>query len=138
MIDSNFPSRTALRGRRALIVEDEPSIAFDLATAIEGVGGIVAGPAMSVQQALILIEEGRVDAAILDVNLPDGDIRPVISALADEGILLLVHTGGGLSPQLREQYPSLRVFTKPTPPPILARFIASRFSSGQEGRSRRL
>jgi DNA-binding NarL/FixJ family response regulator len=132
MIDSNAAPGTALSGRRVLIVEDEPFIAFDLADAIENAGGVVVGPAMSVREALTLVATDRVEAAILDVNLPDGDIGPVITALADEGILLLVHTGAGLTPALREQYPTLRVFTKPTPPPVLAHVIASVFAGRYE------
>ena len=131
MNDSDQSPGAALSGRRVLIVEDEPFIAFDLADAIESAGGVVLGPAMSVREALALIARDRVEAAILDVNLPDGDVGPVISALADEGILLLVHTGAGLTPELREQYPSLRVFAKPTPPPVLAHVIASSLAGTQ-------
>ena len=125
MTDSTYTPGAALDGRCVLIVEDEPFIAFDLADAIERAGGIVIGPAMTVREALALIANGGVEAAILDVNLPDGDVGPVIAALADEGILLLVHTGAGLTPDLRAQYPSLRVFAKPTPPPVLANVIAT-------------
>ena len=119
----------ALAGRQVLIVEDEPFIAFDLADAIEEAGGIVVGPAMSVKMALALVECGNVEAAILDVNLPDGDVGPVIAALKTKGILLLVHTGAGLTPGLLAQYPDLRVFAKPTPPPLLASMVASLLAS---------
>ena len=132
MTDSDRTPGAALSGRRVLIVEDESFIAFDLADAIENAGGVVLGPAMSVREALALIARDRVEAAILDVNLPDGDVGPVISALAAEGILLLVHTGAGLTPELREQYPSLRVFAKPTAPPVFAHIIASSFARSHE------
>jgi DNA-binding NarL/FixJ family response regulator len=118
-------SGSALDGRRVLIVEDEPFIAFDLADAIENSGGTVVGPASTVTEALALISAGRVEAAILDVNLPDGDVGPVIAALAGQNVKLLVHTGAGLSPELQRQYPSLRVFLKPTPPPLLASVLAA-------------
>ena len=39
----------ALSERRVLIVEDEPFIAFDIADAIEGAGGVVVGPAATVR-----------------------------------------------------------------------------------------
>ena len=131
MSESNDAPGAALDGRCVLIVEDEPFIAFDLADAIEDAGGVVLGPAMTVREALALIAGGGVEAAILDVNLPDGDVGPVIAALAARGILLLVHTGAGLTPDLREQYPSLRVFSKPTPPPVLAHVIASSLAASQ-------
>src|SRR3712207_360310 len=130
MTDPSTTPGAALDGRRVLIVEDEPFIAFDLADAIENAGGVVLGPAMTVREALQLIADDGVEAAILDVNLPDGDIGPVIAALAAKGILLLIHTGAGLTPELRERYPSLRVFAKPTPPPLLAHVIASTLGRG--------
>lgn len=129
---SDQSPRASLKGRHVLIVEDEPFIAFDLVCAIEDAGGVALGPAMSVQEALALIEKERVEAAILDVNLPDGDIGPVISALENVGTQFLVHTGAGLTPELKEQYPSLRVFNKPTPPPVLADVIAASLAGHRE------
>nr|WP_075218013.1 response regulator [Mongoliimonas terrestris] len=120
-------SEADLKGRRVLIVEDEPFIAFDIADAIEMAGGVVVGPAMTVREALRLIRDERLEAAILDVNLPDGDIGPVILALSKAGIPLLIHTGAGLTPELQRRHPGLRVFAKPTPPPVLASVIASSF-----------
>jgi len=117
--------QAALAGRHVLIVEDEPFIAFDIADAIEEAGGVVIGPAMTIREALELAAAEPIEAAILDVNLPDGDVGPVIAALADTGIPLLVHTGAGLTDELGAQYPCLRVFAKPTPPPTLAHVIAA-------------
>ena len=125
MTDASNTPGAALDGRRVLIVEDEPFIAFDLADAIENAGGVVLGPAMTVREALQFISDDGVEAAILDVNLPDGDVGPVIAALAAKGIPLLIHTGAGLTSELRSAFPSLRVFAKPTPPPVLAHIIAS-------------
>lgn len=124
-----------MQGRRVLIVEDEPFIAFDLAHAIESAGGVVLGPAMAVREALQLIAEDGVEAAIVDVNLPDGDIGPVIGALEGKGIVLLIHTGAGLPPELQARYPSLRVFAKPTPPPLLANVIAAELGDNGDGDS---
>ena len=63
--------------KRALILvaEDEPFIALDVALAIEDAGGMVAGPAASVKEALALIESLPVVGAILDVNLADATFR---------------------------------------------------------------
>ncbi|MBX9465055.1 MAG: response regulator [Aquamicrobium sp.] len=125
MRESDTLAATALDRRQVLIVEDEPFIAFDLADAIESSGGTVVGPASTVREALQLLDKQTVEAAILDVNLPDGDVGPVIAALAAREIVFLVHTGAGLTPELQRLYPSLRVFSKPTPPPLLANIIAA-------------
>ena len=122
----------ALKSRRVLIVEDEPFIAYDIADAIERAGGVVVGPVATVSQALELIRTDRIEAAILDVNLADGDVGPVIETLAQDQIVLLVHTGAGLPPQLQRQYPDLRVFSKPTPPPVLAHVIAASLANDNE------
>lgn len=131
-MSSNPEAGTALADRRVLILEDEPFIAFDLADAIERAGGTVVGPAMTIREALQLISRTPVEAAILDVNLPDGDVGPVIAALSSQGIPLLVHTGAGLTDELRSEYPGLRVYAKPTPPPVLAHLIAASLSAGPE------
>ena len=62
-----------------LIVENEPFIALDLATAVEEARGKVIGPARSVREALMLIERHLVQAAVLDVNLSDRDVTPLLS-----------------------------------------------------------
>lgn len=96
-----------------LIVDDEPFIALDLAMAVEDAGGIVVGPAGSVREALALLERNHVTAAILDVNLSDGDVSPVVEILVARGIPLVFQTGVGLPQALKARYPSLLVYAKP-------------------------
>lgn len=96
-----------------LIVDDEPFIALDLAMAVEDAGCLVVGPAGSVREALSLLEASRVTAAILDVNLSDGDVTPVVEVLVARGIPLIFQTGVGLPPALKARYPDLLVYAKP-------------------------
>lgn len=96
-----------------LIVDDEPFIALDLAMAVEDAGCLVVGPAGSVREALSLLEASRVTAAILDVNLSDGDVTPVVEVLVTRGIPLIFQTGVGLPPALKARYPDLLVYAKP-------------------------
>ena len=102
-----------LNGALILIAEDEPFIALDVALAIEDAGGEVAGPAASVKEALALIESLSIVAAILDVNLADGDISPVAERLLVAGIPLIIQTGIGLPANLAAQFPDLPVHIKP-------------------------
>jgi len=113
-----------LAGLKVLIVEDEPFIALDLAFGVEEAGGIPVGPASSIAQALKLIENELPDAAIVDVDLPDGKIGPVLSVLRPK-VPVVVHTGVGLPEPLREAHPELLVCTKPTAPSELARRLRS-------------
>lgn len=84
----------ALRGRRALIVEDEYLIAFDLARTLEDLGVGVVGPARSVADALALIAtEAKIDAAVLDINLGDEKAYPIADALLTRRVPFVFVTG---------------------------------------------
>jgi hypothetical protein len=74
----------------------------------------VIGPASTVREALKLLHANEVDAAILDANLPDGDVTPVAKALIDRKVPFVINTGVAVPLQLR-RYPGLLVFRKPTP-----------------------
>jgi DNA-binding response OmpR family regulator len=104
-----------------LIAEDEPFIALDLALAIQDAGGEVVGPAASVKEALALLETRTITAAILDVNLSDGDISPVAERLIGLGIPVIFQTGVGLPPGLADRFPGLIVRIKPY---VAARLVA--------------
>ena len=96
-----------------LIAEDEAFIALDVTMAVHDAGGRVAGPAASVKQALALIGTMPIAAAILDVNLSDGDISLVAEALLAAGIPIIIQTGVGLPENLRARFPNLTVQIKP-------------------------
>jgi CheY-like chemotaxis protein len=115
-----------LPGRAAVLVaEDEPFIAYDLATTIEDAGGVVVGPAGTVSEALALVETHHVDAAILDVNLGDRDISPVADLLMARGVPVIFHTGLGVPDELRARFPDLIVHLKPLVPEQLIRQLAA-------------
>src|SRR3954449_7745673 len=106
-----------------LIVEDQAIIALDLESAVEDANGQVIGPASTVREALKLLHANEVDAAILDANLPDGDVTPVAEALIDRKVPFVINTGVAVPLQLR-RYPGLLVFRKPTPSSRLIRELA--------------
>lgn len=112
-----------LTGARILVVEDEPFIAFDLMMAIEEAGATAVGPAATIAEALDFIGAHPPDGAILDVNLPDGVIGPVLDALP-RGAGIVVHTGVGLPHDIRAVHPDVPVYMKPTAPQILLERIA--------------
>lgn len=81
--------------------------------AIEDAGGEVAGPVASVREALALLESRSVDAAILDVNLADGDVSPLVEHLMGLAVPLVLQTGVGLPAALEARFPALVFQTKP-------------------------
>lgn len=83
-----------LAGRCVLVVEDEYLIAIELKQWLQAVGCEVLGPVPSVEQALDLIEDRSPDAAVLDVNLGDGDeVYPVADKLGELGVPYVFATG---------------------------------------------
>lgn len=130
-----FRSDQYLAGLKVLIVEDEPFIALDLAFGVEEAGGVPLGPVSSVVQALRLIDDGLPDAAIVDVDLSDGKIGPVLAQLRPD-VPVVVHTGVGLPESLRDAYPELLVCTKPTAPSELARQLHAEISRRSHGEAR--
>jgi CheY-like chemotaxis protein len=110
-----------------LIVEDQAIIALDLQAAVEEANAQVIGPAPTVREALDLLDTDEVHAAILDANLPDGDITPVAEELIDRGVPFVINTGVAVPLNLR-RFPDLPVFRKPTPASRLIRELAGRLT----------
>jgi len=118
-----------LEQRKVLVVEDEIFVALDVAATVEDANGTVVGPVGTVRQAIDLISKQPVDAAILDVNLADGDLEPILDHLKSQNIFVVIHTGGGLPAHLAARYPEVPVFQKPVPPYVLTRALATALSS---------
>ncbi|WP_447761550.1 response regulator [Sphingopyxis panaciterrae] len=104
------------QGQSILIVEDEPFIVIELVDAVRSSGGRVVGPASTVAEALVLLDTSVVDAAILDVQLPDRDITPVALRLIEMRKPIVIQTGTGLPPALRGIGVELPVVMKPVAP----------------------
>ncbi|OYR10561.1 response regulator [Brucella grignonensis] len=117
-----------LEHRRVLVVEDEIFVALDVAATVEDANGTVVGPVGTVKQAIDIINRQDVDAAILDVNLADGDLEPILDRLKSRNIFVVIHTGGGLPAHLATRYPEMPIFQKPVPPYVLTRALASAFT----------
>lgn len=99
--------------KRILLVEDEPLIAMMLEDFLEILDHQVAGIADTVAAALALIEAGGVDAAILDVNLRDGEQSwPIADALAAKGIPFVLATGGS-GDSVAESHRDRPILSKP-------------------------
>ena len=98
-----------------LVAEDQPFIALDIALAVEDAGGKVVGPAASSEEALALLATGTVAAAIVDVNLLDGDCSDVVEVLVGLDVPFIVHTAVDLPEALTARFSGLVVQSKPCP-----------------------
>ena len=101
--------------QQILIVEDEPLIAMMLEDFLDVLDKQTAGTSDSVESALARVEQGGIDAAILDVNLRNGEkSTPIAEALARKGIPFVFATGGSdesLDPRFRDRPHLTKPFT---------------------------
>jgi len=126
----------ALRGGRILIAEDDAILALDVREIFRQAGAEVIGPVATLRQALVMISDVPVSAALLDVNLRDGEVFPAALALKERGIGMVFHTGYADVDSLRRDWPGAQVLTKPAPPRLLISAMSkSCLSLGENHRS---
>lgn len=113
-----------LNSAPVLIVEDEPYIALELQTSVEEAGGKVLGPTGSVHKALALLETSAVAAAILDIQLSDGDVTPLARALVARGIPVIFQSGVSPPKELKDICPAGLIYKKPVSPELLVGKLA--------------
>jgi len=101
-----------LKGLRVLVVEDQAPIALQLEDMLVESECEIIGPASRVRQALQLIEEQAVDAAVLDLNIAGDLVYPVADALEAKGLPYFFATGYGPA-GLSEPYRKKLVLQKP-------------------------
>ena len=80
---------------RILLVEDEALVAMMMQGILEQLDCAVIGPCATCFEALSLLKENKIDAAILDVNLGGETVYPVADALTRQGVPFAFATGYG-------------------------------------------
>src|SRR5215208_5341887 len=99
-----------------LIAEDNLYIALDLSNAVEDMDGRVIGPASTVGEAMQLIEQHPVAAAIVDSQLAEHDTASLARVLDQRGVPFVIHTATSVSAVMAALYPAIPVLTKPIQP----------------------
>ncbi len=107
-------SALPLNGIRLLIVEEDPLIALHIETTLEDAGAVIAGSARTVAQALAVIDETSMDAAVLDYRLETETSARVVDRLTALGVPFLFHTSSGSTPSAN--YPGITIVDKPSRP----------------------
>ena len=101
-----------LENYHVLVVEDEIMIALELRDELLDAGARVIGPAVSVAEALRLIEQEKPTAAIVDVELGSEKSLPVAQRLEAIGVPFILHTAN-LTNGLPKGWPRVPVVKKP-------------------------
>jgi DNA-binding NtrC family response regulator len=102
-----------LSDKAILIVEDNVYTALDLSQAVEESNGRVIGPVGTVAEALALLDCEPVAAALLDFQLTDCDVTPVVMVLAARGVPFVVHAASGVPAEIANLHPDAPLLVKP-------------------------
>ena len=122
-----------MAGTRVLVVEDEPLMAETLCDLMQDAGCEAVGPAATVAAALSLIEQVRIDVALLDIRLQREMSFAVAYALRSRGIPWLFLTSYQQR-QLPDDLADALLVEKPFSPPALVEMVL-RLARGQPGQS---
>ncbi|MGA7386152.1 MAG: response regulator [Methylocella sp.] len=83
-----------LKGKSALIVEDNALIAISVELSLRNAGAAVVRIANSVASAKSALDEGfPFDVALVDLRLQDGDAGPLVKIMSERGIAVVITTG---------------------------------------------
>lgn len=108
---------------RILIMEDEFIVALDLSDMTQDLGFAVEGPYATVAEGQKAIERIRPDAAILDVQLADGEVFPLADLLMRLGVPIIFHSGHADTNSLLSRYPAARSASKPCTAELIANYL---------------
>jgi CheY-like chemotaxis protein len=114
--------RSAVTGKRILVVEDEMMIRMLLEGMLDDLGHTVAAEAGGIDEAIALAKKGDFDVALLDVNLNGRPITPVVEILVKRGVPFVFASGYGQS-GVPEAYRGSPTLQKPFQVEALAKAI---------------
>jgi DNA-binding response OmpR family regulator len=79
--------------KRVLVVEDQFEIGLDIHSVLSDAGFDVVGPMMTIEDATAAVENGAIDAAVLDANLNGRNVGPLAAKLKELEIPFVVVSG---------------------------------------------
>ena len=101
-----------LTGTRVFLAEDEPILLWALEEVLSSLGCNVVGTATRVSKALAFAATHSFDVAVLDGNLLDGTIDPVVAVLLARGTPVVISSGTA-SAECTERFGSVVTVQKP-------------------------
>lgn len=111
--------------KSVLIVEDELLIAMDAEDSLESAGHGVVRIARTVREAMRILRDNDVDAALLDFNLPDGTSAPIAKWLQEHGVPFAIVTSQSPQQLCEEGLPQSRIYQKPSDYAAIAQDLAA-------------
>jgi DNA-binding response OmpR family regulator len=110
---SQIPDRgRSLRGKRVIIVEDEPLLSMELESLLTAHGCKIAGTAGTLEKAKVLVERTDCDVALLDLTLGGQPVIEVAAKLTQRNVPFAFVSGYGRE-VLPEGFKDALLLTKP-------------------------
>ena len=114
--------KTAVAGKRVLVVEDELMIRMLLEGMLTDIGHTIAAEAGGIDEAVAIAKKADFDVAVLDVNLNGQPVTPVVEILVERGVPFVFASGYGQR-GVPEAYRAIPTLQKPFQADALAQAI---------------
>ena len=95
-----------------LLMEDNPVLGLEVAFALEDEGAAVKGPMARLESGLETLAEAMPDAAVLDVELADGEVFPLAERLRERGVPFVFYTARGSEGHMKARAGDAPVISK--------------------------
>lgn len=105
-----------------LLVEDRPALARAMQDELQERGFTVLAPAATIDEARALLQTTTPAVAVLDVNLGDEQVYPLIPELREAGVPIVLLTGHDAA-SIPGEFADLSIMTKPVDLDDLDRFL---------------
>ena len=119
--------KTAVAGKRVLVVEDELMIRMLLEGMLTDIGHTVAAEAGGIDEAVAIAKKADFDVAVLDVNLNGQPVTPVVEILLERRVPFIFASGYGQR-GVPEAYRAIPTLQKPFQADALAEAIETAMS----------
>lgn len=106
------PTSLSIAGPRVAVVEDEALVAMVMCDMLHDLGYSVVGPFSNTSEAMAAAKSGRMDAAILDVNLGNELVYEFADAL-DRSAIPFIFVTGYSTEDVENRFRNVPVFQKP-------------------------
>lgn len=114
-----------LKGLRIVVVEDQFFLAQDLTRGLREEGAEVDGPFSTVSDALESLSGKKVDAALVDIELRNGETSYELARSLRELDVPFIFVTGVNAVELPEEFRGIEIFQKPVSKNILVDKILS-------------
>jgi two-component SAPR family response regulator len=119
-----------LSGLKILVVEDDFLVAELLREILVNCGCDVVGPAPRVDTGLRLLDQTKLDGAVLDINLNGQKCFPIAAALSERSVPFVFLTGYEDAAMIPPEFREIPRLSKPVDPARLASIASTLFHVG--------